>query len=103
MDAVRLRDGERVSIKRTPKGTREIDIAQFLTSIHAADNHCVPVLEVIQDPFEPQKALVVMPYLRPFKEPDFDAVGEIVDFVSQMLEVCPIDLVDLESSVTDRF
>ncbi|PIL33736.1 hypothetical protein GSI_04361 [Ganoderma sinense ZZ0214-1] len=86
IDAVRTRGGDRVSIKRTPKGTKEIDIAQFLTSIHATDNHCVPVLEVLQDPFEPQRALVVMPYLRPFKDPDFDAVGEIVDFVSQMLE-----------------
>nr|VWP01471.1 N/A [Ganoderma boninense] len=86
IDAIRVRDGERVSIKRTPKGTQELNIAQFLSSIHAADNHCVTVLEVLQDPFEPQKALMVMPYLEQFNHPEFEAVGEVVDFVFQALE-----------------
>ncbi len=31
--------------------------------------------------------LFVMPYLLPFNEPDFEAVGEVVDFVFQSLEV----------------
>ncbi|KAI1790366.1 kinase-like domain-containing protein [Ganoderma leucocontextum] len=86
IDAIRVRIGQRVSIKRTSKGTKEIDIAQFLTSIYASDSHCVPILEVLQDPFEPQRALVVMPYLLPFNEPEFEAVGEVVDFVYQTLE-----------------
>jgi hypothetical protein len=28
-----------------------------------------------------------MPLLRPFDDPEFGAVGEVVDFVTQMLEV----------------
>ncbi|PIL33731.1 hypothetical protein GSI_04356 [Ganoderma sinense ZZ0214-1] len=87
IDAIRVHKDQRVSIKRTRQETTEIDIAQFLSSIRTADNHCVPILEVLQDPFEPQRALVVMPYLRPFNEPDFEAVGEVVDFIHQTLEL----------------
>lgn len=30
---------------------------------------------------------MVMPYVRPFNDPDFGAIGEVVDFIAQTLEV----------------
>ena len=35
---------------------------------------------------------MVMPYLRPFNDPEFRTIGEVVDFVSQTLEVCVLAL-----------
>ena len=32
---------------------------------------------------------MVMPYLRPFNDPEFEAVGEVVEFITQTLEVRP--------------
>ena len=52
-------------------------------------NHCVPILDVIDDPADDSKSYLVMPLLRPADHPPFDRVKEIVDFVDQLLEVCP--------------
>ena len=41
----------------------------------------------MEDPQEPGMCFMVMPYLLPFNDPDFEAVGEVVDFVEQTLEV----------------
>ena len=86
MDATRT-DGSLVAIKSVPDASREVEIAQFLTSVRHPDNHCVPVLDVIPDPLYPSRSLLVMPYLRPFDDPELTVVGDAVDFVSQMLEV----------------
>ncbi|KAM5537833.1 hypothetical protein V8D89_008475 [Ganoderma adspersum] len=77
---------DRVSIKLTESHAREINIARFLASIRDPHNHSIPILDVFQDPLNPQKSLFVMPYLLPFNEPEFEAVGEVVDFVFQSLE-----------------
>ena len=77
-----------MAIKTVSKDTEELRIAQFLTSIRDPQNHCVPVLEVVPDPLDPQRALLVMPYLRRCNDPDFLAVGELVDFMDQAFEVC---------------
>lgn len=53
-------------------------------------NHCVPILDVLEDPIDPTQSLLVMPYLRPFNDPDFGAIGEVVDFVEQTLEVITV-------------
>lgn len=64
-----------------------MQIAQFLTSIRDARNHCVPVYEILSDPYDPQRALMVMPYLRPCNNPDFATLGDVIDFVDQTIEV----------------
>lgn len=48
----------------------------------------MPVLDVLNDPFDLLEVLMVMPYLRPFDDLEFQTIGEVVDFVSQTLEVC---------------
>ncbi|KZT72363.1 hypothetical protein DAEQUDRAFT_32581 [Daedalea quercina L-15889] len=89
MDAIRKADGALVSIKITKNDTNELAIARYLSSTvvpKAPQNHCVPVLDVLPDPFESTKTLMVMPYLRPFDDPPFTAIGEVIDFIDQTLE-----------------
>lgn len=79
-----------VSIKMTRRDSPEVSIAQYLSSPavpHDLQNHCVPILDILPDPFEAKTMLMLMPYLRPFDDPPFTALGEVVDFVSQTLEV----------------
>ncbi|OJT07915.1 hypothetical protein TRAPUB_1194 [Trametes pubescens] len=86
IDATRLSNRETVAIKSFLKQGQELHIAQFLASIDDSRNHSVPVLEVLSDPFDPQRALMVMPYLRPCNNPEFATIGDIVDFIDQTIE-----------------
>jgi hypothetical protein len=96
MDAIRISDGKPVFLKRVNKSEHpfEIDIGLFFFSKPFASdprNHCVPFLEVIPLPEDDNMAIIVMPFLRNFDSPDFDTVGEVVEFVRQMVEVsCPL-------------
>lgn len=77
-------------IKSVSASDNEIPIARLLSRRELQDdpaNHCIPILDVVNDPLEPAKAMMIMPYLRPFDDPDFRTIGEVVDFISQTLEV----------------
>lgn len=90
MDATRRDDGKLVCIKRIRSNEAEIDIALSLLTPDLIDhsmNHCVRILDAFQDSLQPETYLLVMPYLRPFDDPPFGAVGEVLDFVRQTLEV----------------
>ena len=50
-------------------------------------NHCVPVIDVIDDPDYDAISYMVMPMLRLVDNPPFQYVKEIIDFVDQILEV----------------
>lgn len=50
-------------------------------------NHCIPILELIQDDEDPSLSYMVMPFLRLMDDPPFDSVGDIVEFTNQILEV----------------
>ncbi|KAF5388385.1 hypothetical protein D9615_000860 [Tricholomella constricta] len=88
LDANRISDNITVCIKRIdPKEiTDEVKIATFLSSIRDAKNHCVQISDAFRDPVLPKVEYIVMPSLRPFYNPEFGAVGEVVDFVTQMIE-----------------
>lgn len=89
IDATR-NDGLSVAIKRIESGPNEVEIAKFLSSPALRDhpfNHCVPVLDAFTDPIQPDRTYIVMPNLRPFDLPKFRYIGEVVDFVSQTLQV----------------
>lgn len=65
-------------------------MAQFLTSpdlLRIPTNHCIPVLDLLPDPTDSNVSLMIMPYLRPYDDPEFGAIGEAVDFMKQTLEV----------------
>ncbi len=51
------------------------------------DHHIVPVLDTFEDDREPDQIFFVMPMLRQFDSPEFEAVSEIVDLFKQVLEV----------------
>ncbi|KIP07949.1 hypothetical protein PHLGIDRAFT_127369 [Phlebiopsis gigantea 11061_1 CR5-6] len=89
IDAVRIRDGALVSIKRARTGSEDITLAQHLYSSSLKDdprNHCVPVLDTIVDEEEPDTTYLVMPFLRLMDSPPFETVDEVVDFIDQILE-----------------
>ena len=90
IDATRIRDGRLVYIKRVRSGGDELAIARFFSESPQCNdpaNHCVPILEVFADFWEPETSFIVMPYLRPFDDPPFGAIGEVIDFMSQILQV----------------
>lgn len=82
-------------IKRISRDDDEARIARMLrTADLCADprNHCVPIIEVIDDPKDDSQSFMVMPFLRVADNPQFQHVKEIVDFVDQILEVRATDL-----------
>lgn len=92
MDATRASDGRQVMFKIVPNGI-ELEINQFFSSpglIFESDNHCVPLLDTLELPDEPEQKLIVMPFLRPFDDPRFQTFGEFVSFFSQ---ICDVSLV----------
>ncbi len=68
----------------------EVEVGRFLTSPPLSDdprNHCCPIMEVLQDPQDPDIQVIVMPYLRDYNDPKFATVGEAVEFFRQAFEV----------------
>lgn len=90
MDATRVSDGKVVAIKQVSALSREIEIGEMLStreSLQDPLNHCVPFLDHFSSPEEPNIVYIVMPLLRPFDNPEFYDISEILDFMSQTLEV----------------
>lgn len=96
LDAKRLLDDSTVCIKMIQRQSSDIDkevaIARYLSQekiLRDPSNHSVPIFDSFADPVSPEVELqyLVMPLLRPFDDPEFWAIGEVVDFVTQILEV----------------
>ena len=76
-------------IKRVGRSDEESGIAQMLSTAELrADprNHCVPIIEIFDDPDDDSISYMVMPLLRNASNPPFQYVKEIIDFVDQILE-----------------
>jgi hypothetical protein len=93
IDATRISDGlpvylHLVSEKKHPK---EVDTMLYLTSgrLDAEDggNHTIPVLEVLEADNNRDLCIVVTPLMRGFDDPWFENMGEVVEFLGQVLEV----------------
>ncbi|KAH9888322.1 kinase-like domain-containing protein [Cubamyces lactineus] len=82
----RSRDNDIVAIKTFRKDSQELSIIQHLSSIRHHQNHTVPLIQVLDDPIDPELSLMVMPYLRPCNDPEFTTVGDVVEFINQTLE-----------------
>ena len=68
----------------------EADIALYFSSQALASqpaNHCVPVYEVFALDAEDDTMIMVMPLLRPYGDPAFDTIGEVVESFRQLFEV----------------
>ena len=106
IDATRISDGTLVYIKRVSTGGDEVTIATYFSQDALRDlpyNHCVPVLETLQDDLDPSISYIVMPYLRLMNDPEFTHVDDVVDFVDQTIEVCPHCAWKCESSIIETF
>jgi len=89
IDACR-KDARDVCLKRTLRKSDEIEIGRRLSPDPLKPdnrNHCVEILDVFSDPSLPDTYYIAMPLLRPYDDPEFTAIGEVVDFVTQVLEV----------------
>ena len=91
MDATRIRDGRPVMLKKVlpADGPHELNINRLFSTEYSRshDNHCAPLLEVIELSvhFGSQK-LMVFPLLRPFNQPRMQTIGEFADFFTQICE-----------------
>ncbi|KAJ7269600.1 hypothetical protein C8J57DRAFT_1180644 [Mycena rebaudengoi] len=91
MDAVHISDGKDVMLKWVSKKTHpfEVEIGKLFSApplSRSARNHCVPLLDVLQDPQDADKQIIVMPRLIRFDEPTFDTVGEVIDCFRQIFQ-----------------
>ncbi|KAH9013315.1 kinase-like domain-containing protein [Lactarius pseudohatsudake] len=92
MDATRTQDGRPVVLKKVLPNDRphELRINHLFSSPEHSmgrDNHCVPLLDVIElsTRFGSQQ-LMVFPLLRPFNQPQIQTFGEFVAFFTQVCE-----------------
>lgn len=91
-DAIRVKDDRHVVLKRVERSpsTQEYEILQyFAEEPRRSDprNHCVPFLGVLDPLDDAEHIIVVYPVLRAFDDPEFDTIGEGLDFIRQILEV----------------
>lgn len=94
MDAMRIADGRRVMLKRVPLPTKskELEVNTFLSSddlSHDPRNHALPLLDTLRTT---ESLFIVFPLYLELTAPEFDTVGEGVDFMEQTLEVRFSDL-----------
>ncbi|EJC99800.1 uncharacterized protein FOMMEDRAFT_127984 [Fomitiporia mediterranea MF3/22] len=89
IDAKRMSDGTQVIIKAVERNAKESNIGLYLSSgDHANDseNHCIPFYEIVRDDEAPSLEFIIMPLLRPFNDPPFFSVDEVLDFMQQTLQ-----------------
>lgn len=88
-----MSDGRLVYIKIVETNSDELKIATFFSSGALARNprnRCVPILDHFPDDGNPSITYMIMPFLVRTLETPFETVANVVDFVDQILEVCPI-------------
>ena len=75
---------------QNPKKLKQIKIIEYFGSRRMTEdsrNHVVPFYSTFSDRESPEIQFLVMPVLRRFDDPEFMLGCEVIDFVSQVLEV----------------
>ncbi|KZV74539.1 hypothetical protein PENSPDRAFT_647967 [Peniophora sp. CONT] len=91
-DAIRISDGRQVfckSITNEDRVLRHLEIIRFLSSEalrRDPRNHTVPILDEFTLPNSGGELVLVMPFMRRWRSPNFDTVGEAVEFFRQIFE-----------------
>ncbi|RDB25502.1 hypothetical protein Hypma_007510 [Hypsizygus marmoreus] len=90
LDATRA-DGIPVALKRIRPSDHpeEVGVGQLFSSeplAHHQNNHCIPILDVLQVPDDDDCLILVMPFLYPWDYWPFETIGEVVDFFRQIFE-----------------
>lgn len=90
LDANRVSDGKPVFLKLIPRSSPEIEIGRLLASPTLQNdprNHCIPVLDILDDPVHGDGAILVLPLLRQIDRPPPATMQEFTSLVEQTLEV----------------
>ncbi|KAJ7923880.1 hypothetical protein B0H13DRAFT_1602192 [Mycena leptocephala] len=101
MDAQRISDGRLVMLKAISKQIHpyEAEMGKLLSSPpHAGNprNHCIPIFDILQDPYDADKQIIVMPFLVRFSRPKFDTVGEVIECFRQIFEAIDLPPLGIE-------
>ncbi|KAI0363712.1 hypothetical protein BV20DRAFT_1006889 [Pilatotrama ljubarskyi] len=89
IDATRVSDGKLVYLKKVSSSSQELSICQYFSTEeirHDSRNHCVPLLDVLQHPTDPEVSFMVMPFLRPIDDPAFETIEDVLDCGEQIIE-----------------
>ncbi|KAG8924948.1 hypothetical protein FRC02_010076 [Tulasnella sp. 418] len=89
LDARRTRDGSPVMLKLVNTALNEWPVLRHFTKGDLAvkyDNHTIPPLEIINDPFAPNHVIIVYPLLRDLDASPLTSFGDCIDFMEQTLE-----------------
>ena len=68
----------------------EIAVVEYLNNLelrNERNNHCVPMVCKALHQTQ-QTSFLVTPLLRPYDDPQFGTVGEVVSFLDQLFKVC---------------
>jgi hypothetical protein len=90
MDGFNMRSRQFVVIRHTTRNSAETLITSIFSSAphsESPENHCVPVLETIAIPENPEECLLVTPLLRDCFSPPCENVGQCLELMRQLLEV----------------
>jgi hypothetical protein len=92
MDATRVSDGKVVALKKISKKVHpyEAELTQFFSSEpHSSSpkNHCIPLYDELQVPDDDDCIILAIPHCRRYNDPEFETVGEVVEFFRQISEV----------------
>ncbi|KAF5336853.1 hypothetical protein D9611_003035 [Ephemerocybe angulata] len=86
--AIRVETGRFVTLKQVDR-VKHPDEAPLMLYLMEEDllkdpnNHVVPLINVLQHPEDPNTCFLVLPLLRDFDDPEFQTMGEAIDFISQ--------------------
>ncbi|KAJ3496304.1 hypothetical protein NLJ89_g10505 [Agrocybe chaxingu] len=89
VDAKRKSDGLPVVVKQVYRTNTELEVMRLFSSVelsHNPANHVVQLIDIFMDQDDPDMGFLVMPLLKRYDDPAFGVVGEVVDFVTQVLE-----------------
>ncbi|TEB23480.1 other/AgaK1 protein kinase [Coprinellus micaceus] len=91
IDATRTKDQTPVILKlvESAQSPEEVDILGYFSQAPISSdprNHICPLLDILRRPEDEGQTIVVLPVLRPYDNPDFDTIGEALDFLRQILE-----------------
>ncbi|KAG8919601.1 hypothetical protein FRC03_002083 [Tulasnella sp. 419] len=89
MDAERISDSTFVMLKTVPSDSPELRITSLLSSqARRSDqsNHSVPLLDVVDDPLDSHRSIMIIPLLRDSRQPPFSSIGDCEEFIEQTLE-----------------
>jgi serine/threonine protein kinase len=85
IDATRIQDNLPVMMKIVSESEAN-STAGLVTHNSNPRNHCVKVYDCFNHPEDATRKLLVLPFLRDWHNPDFDTVGEVIDFCRQLFE-----------------